>query len=227
MITLTIVIHFLMPPRRPKSESSDDTDRANQTEFEWVSLESAKYGSGSIPKVESIVVLFVIATLALALGASGGVYAHTNFTASNVATQSNGGQLTSLTVAPTGDIHYDGLEAAPSSVDIEINVRKSGGSWETIGTTSTSATGQQGSVNFSFSQIDILSSSSLSPSDFQAPTDGGSQTTTLEIQVVATLVGVDDGGADITTSAMDSYDVTVNNQPVGGNVGGEANTGGS
>lgn len=171
-------------------------------------------------------VLALVALLFLTLGA-GPVVAHTSFTASDVSFTSNSGQLTSLTVAPEGDVHYNGLESPPSSVDIAVMVRlNSSSAWETVDSKSVSASGLEGSVNYSFAEINLLSQSSMASSDFRAA-DGSTSTTTVDIQIEATLVGAGPGGGDVVATSGDTYTVTVTNEAAGGQVGGQANTGGS
>lgn len=171
-------------------------------------------------------VLALVALLFLTLGA-GPVVAHTSFTASDVSFTSNSGQLTSLTVAPEGDVHYNGLESPPSSVDIAVMVRlNSSSTWETVDSKSVSASGLEGSVNYSFAEINLLSQSSMTSSDFRAA-DGSTSTTTVDIQIEATLVGAGPGGGDVVATSGDTYTVTVTNEAAGGQVGGQANTGGS
>lgn len=174
-----------------------------------------------------IVALVLLTGTSAILLVSGDATAHTTFTAGDVAVTSNGGNLKSLTIAPSGDIHYQGLEAAPSSVDVVVEIKQSSSSsWETIGSKSLSASGLAGNVSYSFSTIDVLAQSSLQRSDFRA-SDGTTSTTDLDIRVTATLVGAGPNGDDVTASAAKTFAVSVTNVPAGGDVGGQANTGGN
>jgi hypothetical protein len=169
----------------------------------------------------------VLAASVAALLLSGGAMADATFTANDVSVTSNGGNLQSLTAAPSGHIHYDGLEQAPSSVEIVVDVKRSGASsWETVDSKSISATGQAGNVSFDFTTIDLLAASSLKRSDFKS-SDGSTASTDVDIRVTATLVGAGPDGDDVTTDAQQTFTVAVENIPAGGSIGGAANTGGS
>lgn len=165
----------------------------------------------------------VLLLLALSVGQTA---AHATFTAGDVALTGNAGHLTSLTVTPSGDVHYSGLESPPSSVDVVVQVRlNSSSTWETVATTSVSASGLQGTANFSFAQINLLTTSSLKASDFKAA-DGSTSSTTVDIRVRATLVGAGPGGTDVVATAADSFVVSVTNEPATASAGGKANTAG-
>lgn len=167
----------------------------------------------------------VVVLLLLALSASP-TAAHATFTAGDLALTGNAGHLTALTVAPSGDVHYRGLESPPTSVDVEVQVRLNRSStWETVATTSVSASGRQGTANFSFAQINLLTTSSLQASDFRAA-DGSTSSTAVDIRVHATLVGAGPGGADVVATAADSFVVSVTNEPATAGAGGQANTAG-
>lgn len=172
-------------------------------------------------------VCILVVTTGMLVFTMGSASAHTDFTANDVAITSNGGNVKSLTVAPTGDIHYEGLEAAPSSVDVVVEIKESSSSsWETLDSKSTSASGLEGNVSFDFSTIDVLASSSLGNPDFKS-SDGQTATTDLDIRVTATLVGAGPNGDDVTTVTTQTFTVSVENIPAGGNVGGKANTNGN
>jgi hypothetical protein len=115
--------------------------------------------------------------------------AHTAFSAEDVRLSTNSGRLTSLTVAPAGDIHYDGLEAEPSSIYITVSARLSGTpSWEPVATGSVDGTGLHGTANYSVTEINLLSATSMSSSDFAAA-DGATASTDVEVRVQVALVG--------------------------------------
>lgn len=153
--------------------------------------------------------------------------AHTTFTAEDVSLTTNSGRLTSLTVAPEGDVHYDGLEAEPSSIDVTVAARlSSSSSWETVTSQSISGNGLEGTVNYSFARVDLLTETSMTPSDFAAA-DGETESTDVDVQVQVTLVGAGPGGGDVTANATDTMTVSVTNEPAGAGVGGRANSEGS
>ena len=125
-------------------------------------------------------------------------------------------------MSPEGDVHYDGLESPPSRIEIEVQIRGSGGSWETIGSKTVSATGLEGQADYSFAEIDVLDHSSLSPGDFQAK-DGESTATDVDVRTSVVLVGSGPGGSNVTTSATDVLTITITNQAAGARTGGTAN----
>jgi hypothetical protein len=177
-------------------------------------------------KFVGIAVALIMVMGALAFVA-GNTAAHTSFSADDVAITTNGGSLTSLTVAPTGDVHYSGLEAEPSSVDVVVEIKKaSDSSWDTLESKSVSATGLEGSVEYDFSSIDVLAGSSLKRQEFKA-SDGATSTTDVDIRVTATLVGAGPNGNDVTATSTNTFTVSVENIPAGGGVGGKAGTNGS
>ena len=200
-------------------------ERLPNSEFDWGPPDSESKGIRRGWVVAAVCVLVVMAgTLAFTIGSAS---AHADFTANDVAITSNGGNVKSLTVAPTGDIHYQGLEAAPSSVDVVVEIKQSSGSsWETLDSKSVSASGLEGNVTFDFSTIDVLAASSLGQQDFRS-NDGQTSTTDLDVRVTATLVGAGPNGDDVTTAATQTFTVSVENIPAGGNVGGKANTNGN
>lgn len=201
------------------------TDSVPTSEIDWGPPGDDEEGDSRRRIVALPLVLLVAAGAVLVL--SGGATAHTSFTANDVAITSNGGSVQSLTVAPTGDVHYQGLETPPSSVDVVVEVQGgSAGSWETIGSKSLSASGLEGNVSFDFNTIDLMSQSSMTQSDFRS-SDGVTSSTDVEIRVTATLVGAGPSGSDVTAASQDTFTVTVENVPAGGNVGGNANTGGN
>lgn len=198
-----------------------------RAEFNWVSTGTtqSKHESNGSRKIAGIVLVILLAAGMMSFFSASAV-AHTTFTAGDVATTSNNGVLTSLTVAPEGDIHYNGLEQPPSRIDLVVSIKQSGGSWEQIETKTLTASGLEGTVPFNFDNIDVLKQSSLTAADFRAA-DGETATTELTIQVGATLVGAGPTGSDVTTTGTDTFTVTVTNEAAGATVGGEANTNGN
>ncbi|MFC6872596.1 hypothetical protein [Halobellus marinus] len=194
-------------------------------EFDWGPPPSKSDGNRRGWIVATVIILTV--TTGMLVFTIGGASAHTDFAANDVAITSNGGNVKSLTVTPTGDVHYEGLETAPSSVDVVVEIkRSSSSSWDTLDQKSLSASGQEGEVGYNFSTIDVLSESSLTRADFKS-SDGQTSTTDLDIRVTATLVGAGSNGNDVTAAATETFTVSVENIPAGGNVGGKANTNGN
>lgn len=192
-------------------------------DFEWVTVRTSTGRNYARYLGVAMVVVTVLAGVPL-LSTSGA--ASTSLTTSNVGVTSNSGMLQSLTVAPNGTISYDGLESPPSSVVVTVSVREQSGSWQQLDRETTSASGLEGSTDYSFPTVDVLGSTSLQRQDFRAP-DGDSKTTTLELRVSVALVGAGPGGSNVTTSATDSFDVTVTNEGARAGVNGRGNTNGS
>lgn len=222
-----------MGDTRPATSSPDDgTDP-----FEWRSLESERPLDRTEPGEERQrrgIAIPVVGALLLALLAvllvgvvPQTTLAHTAFAAEDVSLSTNSGRLTSLTVAPEGDVHYDGLEAEPSSIDIVVEARlNSSAAWETVATESVAGDGLEGSVNYSFAEANLLSGTSLSQSDFAAA-DGSTETTDVDLRVQVTLLGAGPEGSDVTATATDTMTVSITNEPAGAGVGGQANSDGS
>jgi hypothetical protein len=161
-------------------------ERLPDNEFDWGPPPREADGKRRGWLVAAVFLLIVTTALAFAMG---GASAHTEFTANDVTITSNGGNVKSLTVAPTGDLHYEGLEANPSSIDVVVEIKKSSSSsWNTLDSKSLSASGLEGNVSYDFSTVDVLGESSLKQSDFKS-SDGQTSTTDLDIRVTATLVG--------------------------------------
>lgn len=190
----------------------------------WVDERDLDLDLGTRSVISLIVALVVALTATMVM--SGGAAAHTTFTADDVTVTSNNGQIMALTVAPAGDIHYWGLESA-GDVNIAVETRQSGGTWEQVAEQNQSVSSLEGSLEYSFSTIDLLAESSISRVDFNANRDGGTSTNDIEIRVRATFIGAGDNGADIVTTTSDSFTVTVDNVGAGLNGGGNANTNGA
>jgi hypothetical protein len=205
--------------------------------FRWHTIEAhrstGEHGGASRDDGEDDRRVGYFALAALILAATSGlvllsapIQAHTSFTANDVAVTGNSGQLKSLSIAPEGDVHYSGLEAEPSAVEVTVSAKLgSASTWETVGTTTVSATGLEGAVNYSFARADLLKSTSLKKPDFRA-SDGATESTDVDVRVHATIVGGGPNGSNVTTAATDTMSVSVTNLPAGGRVGGTANSNG-
>lgn len=196
------------------------------SEFEWVTVNGGR-SEPTTDRSYKTYSIIVVALLAVALATlwPGSAVAHTSFSADDVSVESNNGVITELTVAPAGDVHYSGLEQTPERLDLVVSVKHSDGSWEQIGAKNRSASGLEGTVDYDFDTIDVLKQSSLTVADLRSP-DGESSSTDVTIRVEATLVGSGPSGTDVTSTAADTFTVTVTNAPAGANVGGSANTNG-
>ena len=193
-------------------------------DLEWVTVDEGesrlRRAARPLAVAGIVAVLLVTATVSM----TGGVAAQTTFTANDVTTTTPSGHLKSVSVAPNGTVEYAGLESQPSSVDVAVQVRKQGGTWQTVSTKSLSASGLAGNVSYDFATLDLLQTTSLQKGDFPTAPDGGDASTTLEVRVNATLVGAGPSGSDVTASSSDSFTVTVHNRKAGGGVTGRANT---
>lgn len=217
---------------QPTSSADDSTDP-----FEWRRLDSehseTSGDSSRRRRVRGIarpatgaLVVAVLAMLLIGVVPQA-TMAHTTFTAGDVSLSTNSGQLTSLTVAPAGDVHYNGLETVPSSIDIAVSARlNSSQSWETVATQSVAGSGLEGSINYSIAEVDLLKQTSMSKNDFTAQ-DGSTETNDVDLRVQVTLVGAGPGGADVTASSTDTMTISITNEPAGAGVGGQANSNGS
>lgn len=220
-----------MGANEPSASATDD----RSDPFEWRPLEGDSETTdnsrpdrsrrGIVRPAVSTIMVALLALLLVGMAPQGAV-AHTTFTAGDVNLTTNSGRVTSLTVAPGGDVHYDGLEAVPSSVDVEVSARLSGDStWEAVTSQSVSASGLEGTANYSFAEVSLLTTTSMTTSDFAAA-DGATETTDVELRVRVTLVGAGPGGGDVNASSMDTFSVTVTNQAAGAGVGGKGNPAG-
>lgn len=173
-----------------------------------------------------IVGLLVLLAVTYLYFVPGLTYAHTTFTAEDVSVTGNAGQLQTLTIAPSGDVHYDGLEAEPSSAEVTVSTKLSSSStWETVGTESVSTDGLEGTANFSFSEIDLLDETSMEKADFRAA-DDATEETDVDVKLEVILVGAGPDDENVTGSSSDTMTVSVTNEKAGVGAGGQANSGG-
>lgn len=132
------------------------------------------------------------------------------------------GAVTGVTVDVGGDITWDGAENAPGDTDIILEVKSSGGSWETVATESAgSLSGLAGTYSYNFNDADVTSTS-WNNGDFKASGDGSVTETTLEFRVTVESQGDinGDGNNPDTASATDTAKVTVTNEDSSQGVGG-------
>lgn len=151
---------------------------------------------------------------------SGSAVAATGLTANDVTVDSADGSLTTLTIAPSITVSWDGQDSEVDEIKATWSVGTSYTDETTVGNTpysiSVSNPGTSGSVDHTFPTISLLSNNggALTESNFDATTDGGSTTTdvTLSMDVV-----LKDSGDNTIASQTDilgpkTYAVTVNNE---------------
>jgi hypothetical protein len=169
------------------------------------------------------------------LYSSGGTVRAAGLSANDVSVTSNDGELTTLTIAPDITVSWDGQETAVAEVHATWHVKTASTSETSIGSTpysiEVSNPSKSGSVSRTFSEINLLSNNggALSGSNFDASTDGGSNTTDVTLSMDVTLK---DSGSNTIVSVTDvlgptTYAVTVNNAESTVSSSGTANTSGS
>lgn len=207
------------------AQKSNRAEVSTSGEFEWQSVPN----SNNDPKrSRSALVAFVVITVVFGsmgmMFLSAPVSANTSFTANDVSATTANGKLTKLTVAPSGNVSYSGLEQEPSGVTVTVEVKNTSGGWEQVSTTSSSASGLNGEVSYDFSEIGLLQQTSMTKSDFEAA-DGSSASTDVQVRVTAVVEGAGPNGDDVTTTSESTFTVTVENKKAGAGVGGKANAG--
>lgn len=184
--------------------------------------------AGAVATTAALTSGFLLTTSKPALAATG-------LTASDVNVSTNDGELNTLTIAPDITVSWSGQETAVAEVEVTWKVMTSSTSETTIGNTPYSFTvsdpSKSGSLSKTMSAISMLSSNggALSASNFEATTDGGSNTTDVTISMDCTLK---DASSNTITSTTDllgpkTYAVTVTNTTSSVSGDGTANTGGS
>ncbi|PHQ38869.1 hypothetical protein DJ69_09320 [Halorubrum persicum] len=179
----------------------------------------------------------VLSSTAL-LSASEPALAASGFTANDVNITTSDGKLNTLTINPDITIDWSDQGMPVATVEVTWKVSTSSTSETTIGNTPYSFDVAEpttsGSFNQTISEISMLSNNggALDASNFEATTDGGSNTTNVTISMDCTLK---DSNDNIITSATDllgpnTYSVTITNgtsssPSISGS--GTANTGGS
>lgn len=161
--------------------------------------------------------------------------AATGLTASDVSVSNPEGNLQTLTITPDITISWDGQESAVASIDATWYVKTNSTSETTVGSTpysiSVSDPSKSGSISHTFPEINLLSDNggALSESNFDASTDGGSNTTDVSLSIDAKLK---DSGSNIIAQESDilgpkTNTVTVTNATSTVSSSGTANTSGS
>jgi hypothetical protein len=156
-----------------------------------------------------------------------------SFSASDVSKSSNSGKLQSLTVLPSVDYSWDGLDQEPLdlSVTVKATLANDSNGYKTIASETTSLSGgTQGSGSFTFSQsYGLLANTYLEDDDFEPANSGKSattETTDVDLQLAGTLLN-SSGDALYSDTATATYTVSLTNEGAAVSVGGSAGTGGS
>lgn len=191
-------------------------------EFEWHSVSRSQDG-------RSYRRLTVLVICALLLGFAGLSFvvspasADTSFTANDATVTSPDGSVKSVTIAPAGTVTYSGMEQEPSGISVTVSVKTSSmDGWKTVESKSLSVSGLEGSASYRFQKSDLLASTVMSASSFEAA-DGSTATTDVQVKVTAVVVGGGSEGADVTSEATSTFTVSVTNIEAGAGVGGQAN----
>lgn len=159
----------------------------------------------------------------------------TGLSAGDVNVTTTDGSLNTLTISPDITVSWTGQEAAVHTVEVTWKVTTGSTSETTIGpapaTFDVSSPSKDGSLNKTMTTINMLSDNggALTASNFEATTDGGSNSTDVTISMDATLK---DSGGNQLASKTDilgptTYTVTVTNETSSTSSSGTANTSGS
>ena len=171
-----------------------------------------------------------IGILGLGFGSQPVVAATTSLTAQNLTITSNAGQLQTLTVQPSMDYEWSGLDNEPDRIDFYVDARLQGGSYEEVGAEGTAidstALKSPSTKTYDFANtVDILSHSSISDTDFEDTGGAWTKDTTVELRIRTELT--DAGGNTFNDTNTTTFIVTLENEPGNANAGGNANPGGS
>lgn len=163
------------------------------------------------------------------------VAATTSLSASNVSISSDAGQLQTLTVQPSMDYEWNGLDNSPERIDFYVEARlpdSSGGasSFEEIGTEgetiSSDSSASSSAKSYPFQNtVSIFNHSAIESQDFEESGDGWTKETTVGIRVRTVLT--DTAGTTYTDTPQASFTVTLTNEEGTVNGGGNANPDGS
>lgn len=168
----------------------------------------------------SVVFILVLVVIATPISTVEAV----SFTASDVNVTSPNGKLQSLTVAPSGTVTYRGFDQRPSATIVTIQVLVDG-TWESIGNQSVPVANLQGSVDFSFPQLDVIdrTSDGLTADEFAAQSPHQPTTTSVHVRVSVVFKGVKPNGDDLSITRRATFAVNVaqsSGPPGGGGPGG-------
>ena len=171
---------------------------------------------------------------ALTLGTEPAIAADGTLTAKDVDVNSNGGELTTLTVAPSVTVDWTGQESQVATVKMtwhaeSVSSPLNSGSLTTVSQTVSTPT-VEGSSSKTFDQLSLLSANGgpLTASNFAADTDGQSNSRDVKLTMDVTLL--DGNGNQLMTKdgvLTATYTVTVTNESSTVTASGTANTSGS
>ncbi|WP_410767643.1 hypothetical protein [Haloferax sp. DFSO60] len=148
--------------------------------------------------------------------------AQTTLTATDETVVSHNGQLTSITVAPSGTVSYEGLEQTAANVTVTVEASLDGTSWSHVASKQVDASGLNGTVSYAFKPRSLLSGKdSFSKSAFRSKADGSSETTDVHIRVRSVVY--ESSGKNVSTQSSTVFTVAVQNVPRGSGVGGKVN----
>ena len=171
---------------------------------------------------------------ALTLGTEPAIAADGTLTAKDVDVTSNGGELTTLTVAPSVTVDWTGQESQVATVRMtwhaeSVSSPLNSGTLTTVDQ-SVSTPAVEGSASKTFTELSLLSGNGgpLTASNFASDTDGQSNSRDVKLTMDVTLLD----GSDNEIMAKDgvltaTYTVTVTNENSTVTATGTANTNGS
>lgn len=195
-------------------------------------IQSVKRSKVALAKASTVVAAVALVVAAGVFIASVPALALTGFTANDVSVDTDDGELSELTIAPSGTVSWSGLDSEAEKLHIQINVHN-----DTTNVYAadqiTAVNGTTNSVDFAFDEINLLdeadtknatSANYLETDQFSAA-DGTSKETTLEVQVNVYILDSDSVIENITE--WTSFVVTVTNNEGVLTASGTVNTGGS
>lgn len=195
-------------------------------------IQSVKRSKVGLAKASTVVATVAIVVAAGVFFASVPALALTGFTANNVSVDTDDGELSELTIAPSGTVSWSGLDSEAKNLHILINVHND--------TTNVYAAdqiiavnGTTNSVDFAFDQINLLDEADTNTltganyfeTDQFSAADGTSKETTLDVQVGVYIH--DSDGVIENITEWTSFVVTVTNNEGVLTASGTVNTGGS
>ncbi len=150
--------------------------------------------------------------------------------ASDVSLSSDDGTITGLTVAPSIDVTWSGLDSTPQSAVLTTTVTDPNDAQTTY-----TFSGQQfdisadtlsGSKTFNMNQQRLLGGTPFQAGDFESTTDGATAERAVRVEV-GVQVDLADGSSIGSTAGPAEYLVQTTNAAATVSSGGSANTGGS
>lgn len=153
----------------------------------------------------------------------GGAMADGDFVANDIEEiETQNGMLDELTIAPEGDIWWEGLEKEPAEIELAVSAAVDDSQHVHTETITDGVEGLAGETSFEMDTMDLFEETNIGANDFR-PGQGDTKTTTVTIELQVTILD-EDGETLVAFDASDDFDVTVYNKHPGGGVGGQANT---